>query len=77
MNLKDLVNYADYDIASLEFYNEDGELEYCLNLWDYDLDDIDIVYGKWFEPYGIIKVQRKHAQSGLNGKSVQPPESEL
>ncbi len=54
-----------------------GELEYCLNLWDYDVDDIDIIYGRYFEPYGIIKIQRKYAKGGFNGKGIQPPESKL
>ncbi len=77
MELKDLVKYAEYEISSVEFYNEVGELEYCLNLWDYDFDDIDIIYGRYFEPYGIIKIQRKYAKGGFNGKGIQPPESKL
>lgn len=77
MNLKELLKYADYDCPSIEFYNEHGELEYICNLWDYDFDDIDIFYGKYYEPYGVIRIKRKYEQTGLNGKSVQPPESEL
>ena len=41
-----------------------------------ELDDIDVFYGRWFEPYGIIKIIR-HEKTQLNGKSVQPPESKL
>ena len=76
MKLKELTNYSDYDIASIEFYNEYGEVEYIANLHELELDDIDIVYGKWFEPYGVIKLSR-NAKAKLNGKSIQPPESKL
>ena len=76
MKLKELLKYADYEIEGIEFYNEYGQLEYCVNLWECELDDIDVVYGGWFEPYGIIKIKR-YEKTQSNGKSIQPPESKL
>lgn len=76
MKLKELINYTTYDIPVIEFYNEHGQLEYSVNLDVYEFDDIDVVYGRYFEPYGVIKLQRKY-ESGLNGKGIQPPESKL
>lgn len=77
MKLKELLTYADYDIPNIEFYNEDGELEYMLNLNDYSFEDIDIAFGYYHEPYGIIKIRRNNEQTKLNGKNIQPPESKL
>jgi len=76
MKLKDLTHYADYDIPILEFYNEDGELEYSICLDVCDFDDIDVVYGRYFEPYGVIKIKRND-ESRFNGKGIQPPPSKL
>ena len=76
MTLGELTKYTDYDIQSIEFYNEFGELEYVANLYDIEFDDIDIVYGRWFETYGVIKLNR-NGQARLNNKSVQPPKSKL
>jgi|TARA_R100000084_G_C4640347_1_gene143482 hypothetical protein len=77
MKLIELIKYAEYDMPVVEFYNEFGELEYCCNLNEFMFDDIDVAYGKWFEPYGIIKLKRDYGQANTNGKSIQPPESKL
>ena len=76
MKLKELIQYADYDIPVLEFYNEYGELEYSVCLDVCSFDDIDVVYGRYFEPYGVIKIIRED-ESRFNGKGLQPPESKL
>ena len=77
MKLKELLIYAEYDIPHIEFYNENGDLEYSLNLDEYDFEDIDIAFGYYYEPYGIIKIRRDNGQTKLNGKNIQPPESKL
>ena len=42
-----------------------------------DFDDIDIAFGYYYEPYGIIKLRRDNGQTKLNGKNIQPPKSKL
>ena len=76
MKLEELIKYTNYNVPAIEFYNEYGDLEYVVNLNEFEFDDIDVIYGRWFEPYGIIKIIR-HEKTKLNGKSVQPPESKL
>ena len=77
MKLEDLTKYKGYDIPAIEFYNEYGELEYSVNLYDYELDDIDVVYGRYFEPYGIIKLYRNDEKTRFNGQGIQPTKSKL
>lgn len=77
MKLKELLTYSEYEIPYIEFYNEFGELEYMLNLNDYEFDDIDIEFGYYYEPYGIIKLRRENGQTKLNGKNIQPPKGEF
>lgn len=76
MIYKELGRLIDYDIPCIEFYNEYGELEYIATLDDFELEDIDIVLQDDYEPFGIIKL-RRNAQTKLNGKGLQPPESKL
>ena len=54
MNLKELIKYTEYDIPCIEFYNEYGDLEYSVTLSEFEFDDIDVVYGRYFEPFGIV-----------------------
>ena len=79
MNLKELIKYTEYDIPCIEFYNEYGELEYSVTLSEFEFDDIDVVYGRYFEPFGVVKLKREYGrrQTDLNGKGIQPPESKL
>ena len=44
MIYKDLAELIYYDIPVIEVYNEDGDLEYVLDLDTLEFDDIDIVY---------------------------------
>lgn len=76
MIYKELGRLIDYDIPCIEFYNAEGELEYIATLDDFELEDIDIVLQDDYEPFGIIKL-RRNAQTKLNGKGLQPPESKL
>jgi hypothetical protein len=77
MKLKELINYTSYDIPVIEFYNEFGEMEYSIDLDSFSFDDIDVVYGRYFEPYGILKLKRDNGQTKPNDKNIQPPESKL
>tara|TARA_R100001230_G_C5479084_1_gene30955 strand:+ start:164 stop:397 length:234 start_codon:yes stop_codon:yes gene_type:complete len=77
MKLVELIKYAEYDMPVVEFYNEYGELEYSCDLRDFIYEDIDVAFGRYFEPYGIVKLKRDYGQTNLNGKSIQPPESKL
>lgn len=76
MIYKELAQLIDYDIPCIEFYNEEGELEYLATLDNFELEDIDIILHDKYEPFGIIKLKR-NAKTQLNGKSLQPPESKL
>ena len=73
-----ILNYKkDHEKIVESIYNEYGELEYSVNLYDYELDDIDVVYGRYFEPYGIIKLYRNDEKTRFNGQGIQSPESKL
>ena len=58
MIYKDLAELIDYDIPVIEVYNEDGDLEYVLDLDCLEFDDIDIVYKNDLKCFGIIKLVR-------------------
>lgn len=77
MKLNELIKYTDYDIPCIEFYDEYGDLEYAINLEEFEFDDIDVAYGYLFEPYGIIKLQKYGRQGKINGSGLQPPEGKL
>ena len=76
MIYKELARLIDYDIPCIEFYNEEGELEYSATLDSFEFVDIDIILHDEYEPFGIIKLQRND-QTELNGKGLQPPASKL
>tara|TARA_R100000458_G_C8225033_1_gene208296 strand:+ start:523 stop:750 length:228 start_codon:yes stop_codon:yes gene_type:complete len=75
MKLEELIKYTNYNVPAIEFYNEYGDLEYVVNLNEFEFDDIDVIYGRWFEPYGIVKLQRKYEKTRFNDKGIQPTES--
>ena len=60
MKLSDLIDIAEFNIPVIEFYNNENELEYLVDLNDVEFDDIDIVYSEGNLPFGIIKLKRKH-----------------
>jgi hypothetical protein len=76
MIYKELARLIDYDIPCIEFYNEQGELEYMATLDNFEFVDIDIILHDEYEPFGIIKLQRNE-KTKLNGKGLQPPKSKL
>lgn len=59
MKLSELIDYCDYNIPVIEFYNKDNELEYLIDINTVEFDDIDIVYSKESKPFGIIKLKKK------------------
>ena len=78
MIYKELGRLLEYEIPCIEFYNEDGEIEYVANLHDFEFEDIDVVVSDYYEPFGIIKLARNGKEKpDLNGKGLQPPEGKL
>ena len=69
MIYKDLMELIDYDIPIIEIYNDDGELEYVLDLDTVEFDDIDIVYKNNTDCFGIIKLFRDE-ETELNGTEL-------
>jgi hypothetical protein len=76
MIYKELARLIDYDIPCIEFYNEQGELEYRATLDNFIFVDIDIILHDDYDPFGIIKLQRNE-ETKLNGKGVQLPKGKL
>jgi hypothetical protein len=76
MIYKELARLIDYDIPCIEFYNEQGELEYRATLDNFKFVDIDIILHDDYDPFGIIKLQRNE-ETKLNGKGVQLPKGKL
>ena len=76
MIYKELARLIDYDIPCIEFYNEEGELEYRAPRDNFEFVDIDIILHDDYDPFGIIKLQRND-KTKLNGKGLQPPEGKL
>tara|TARA_R110001592_G_scaffold148690_8_gene373884 strand:+ start:845 stop:1081 length:237 start_codon:yes stop_codon:yes gene_type:complete len=78
MTYKEFVRFIEYNIPCIEFYNEDGDLEYRVDITEYDFYDIDVILSPDYEPYGIVKLQRYDKKKpDLNGKGLQPPKSKL
>ena len=73
MIYKELMQLADYDIPLIEVYNEQGLLEYVLDLDTMVFEDIDIVWTKSKNGketcYRVIKLYRDE-KSRLNGKDL-------
>ena len=71
MKLAELIDYCDYNIPVIEFYNQDNELEYLVDINTLEFEDIDIVYSKEAVPFGIIKLKKKNdKESKLNDKII-------
>lgn len=72
MIYKELARLIDYEIPCIEFYNEEGELEYVATLDNFEFEDIDIILSDYYAPFGIIKLKRKNEQkkTELNGKGL-------
>ena len=69
MIYKELARYADYDIPYIEIYNEQGILEYVIDLPSMELEDVDVEYSEdGF--YGVIKLYRDNEKSELNDKEL-------
>lgn len=67
MKLAELIDYCDYNIPVIEFYNKDNELEYLVDINTLEFEDIDIVYSKEAQPFGIIKLKKRDdKESNLN-----------
>lgn len=56
----DLQRLVGYGLTIIEFYNEDGELEYIANLDDLYFEDVDIILSEEHSPVGIIKLYREN-----------------
>ncbi len=71
MTYKEFVKFIEYNIPCIEFYNEEGELEYSVDIAEYSFEDIDVILSKEYEPYGIVKLQRHDKEKAEpNDKSV-------
>lgn len=58
MRLAELIDYCDYNIPVIEFYNKDNELEYLIDLNTIEFEDVDIIYSKDEAPFGILKLKK-------------------
>lgn len=70
MIFDDLQRLTGYDIPVIEVYNEVGELEYVLDLETVYLDDVDVVFERTGNIYGVIKLKREYDETELNGKEL-------
>lgn len=66
MTYDELQRLVGYGLTVIEFYNEDGLLEYALDLNDFNFEDVDIVLSTTHEPYGIIKLKAKDEPTEYN-----------
>lgn len=69
MTYKELARYFEYDIPYIEIYNEQGLLEYVLDLNSMELEDVDIEHNE-SGYYGIIKLYRDNEKSKLDDKKL-------
>jgi hypothetical protein len=58
MDYDDLHRLVGYGLSVIEFYNEDEQLEYVVDLDKMTLLDVDVVLSSTREPLGIIKLIR-------------------
>lgn len=65
----DLARLVGYEIPIIEVYNENGDLEYVLDLETVYFDDVDVILNEQ-EAYGIIKLIRQNEKGKLNGKKL-------
>ena len=59
MIYKDLKRLIDYQIPIIEILNEEGELEYMINLDNLDLHDITILNDDKMNYYGKVTLKYK------------------
>ena len=69
MDYDDLDRLVGYGLSVIEFYNEDKQLEYVVDLDTMILLDVDVVLSATREPLGIIKLMRDE-KSKTKEKSV-------
>lgn len=69
MRLKELVKYDDENIPVIEFYNKDNQLEYLVDLRNYEFVGLDVVYDIILQPYGAIKLKEKD-ETEFNDKEL-------
>lgn len=65
----DLARLVGYEIPIIEVYNENGDLEYVLDLETVYFDDVDVILNE-HEAYGIIKLIRQNEKGKLNGQKL-------
>jgi hypothetical protein len=65
----DLARLVGYEIPIIEVFNENGDLEYVLDLETVYFDDVDVILNE-NEAYGIIKLIRQNEKGKLNGKKL-------
>ena len=65
----DLARLVGYEIPIIEVYNENGDLEYVLDLETVYFDDVDVILNEQ-EAYGIIKLIRQNEKGKLNGQKL-------
>lgn len=70
MIYEELARYAEYDIPIIEVYNENGVLEYVLDLSVMQLEDVDIEHYEDGQPFGIIKLYRDYERAQNDDKSI-------
>tara|TARA_R110000782_G_scaffold213561_1_gene301495 strand:+ start:217 stop:453 length:237 start_codon:yes stop_codon:yes gene_type:complete len=58
MKLAELIDYCEYNIPVIEFYNKENELEYLIDLNTIEFEDVDIIYSKDAKPFGILKLKK-------------------
>jgi hypothetical protein len=58
MDYDDLHRLVGYGLSVIEFYNEDEQLEYVVDLDKMTFLDVDVVLSSTSEPLGIIKLIR-------------------
>ena len=63
MIYKELARLIDYDIPFIEVYNEEGELEYIIDLERVEFTDIEVVYDTTGDYYGVIKLKREYEEA--------------
>jgi hypothetical protein len=71
----DLQRLVGYGLSIIECYDEQGQLEYIINLDEMVFDDVDIVLSDEHAPIGIIKLyrygqQKENGHSKLDGKDL-------
>ena len=73
MNYDEFAKLVGYDIPNIEVYNEEGQLEYVLDLDQVELEDVDIMQVRCASGnntfYGVIKLYR-HEQTKIDATKL-------